>query len=186
MQNLIASDIFGRTTALETLAGQLAPYPGRCLIVDPYKGAFRHFSGEPAAYATFQSEVGLGAYIQSVRKALHQATQPLTLIGFSVGASAIWALSGGAGLPPGTRAFCFYGAQIRHYTAVMPRIDIELYFPELEPHFDVDDLVRRLSGRKGVVCHRTTYRHGFINPMSVNFDPNAYTAYLQILKEKIC
>ena len=186
MQILIASDIFGRTTALETLAEQLAPCPGRCFLVDPYKGAFRHFSGQPEAYATFQGEVGLGGYIQSVRNAIDQAAQPLTLIGFSVGASAIWALSGGASLPSGTRAFCFYGSQIRHYTAVIPRIEIELYLPELEPHFDVDDLIRELSGREGVVCHRTTYRHGFMNPLSANFDSTAYTAYLQMLKAKIC
>lgn len=68
MQILIASDIFGRTTELETLAEQLAPHSSKPLIVDPYKGAFRHFSGEPEAYATFQGEVGLGCYIQSVRR----------------------------------------------------------------------------------------------------------------------
>jgi dienelactone hydrolase len=106
-------------------------------------------------------------------------------MGFSVGASAVWALSGQSDLLPGSRAFCFYGSQIRHYAAVVPMIEIELFFPETEPHFDVLDLMRRLSVRSGVVCHRTSYRHGFMNRLSEHFDPAAYSFYLQVLKEKI-
>lgn len=62
---------------------------------------------------------------------------------------------------------------------------IELFFPEEEPHFDVVELMARLSRREGVVCHQTRYLHGFMNPLSVNFDAKAYAEYLLVLEDRL-
>ena len=122
MQLLIASDIFGRTAALEALADRLAPHSrlhlAAPLLVDPYGGDPRPFETEAAAYEVFQREVGLARYTRILTDAVTAVDGPLTLIGFSVGAAAIWALSDNANLRQGTRAFCFYGSQIRHHTGV--------------------------------------------------------------------
>jgi dienelactone hydrolase len=183
MQSLIASDIFGRTAALEELAHQLGSTSGAPLLVDPYGGVPQQVGTEAEAYARFKGQVGLDRYIQTLAAAIRRAAEPLALIGFSVGASAIWALSGESHLPPGSRAFCFYGSQIRHYAAVVPCIEMRLLFPRSESSFDVVDLMRCLSVQEGVVCHRTPYLHGFMNRLSPNFDQTAYENYLDLLKE---
>jgi len=184
LQLLIASDIFGRTADLEALADQLAQPNVAPLLVDPYGGEYRTFDTEAAAYAAFQREVGLGCYVQILKNAVAAVDGPLTMVGFSVGAAAVWALSDTPNLHPKARAFCFYGSQIRHLATVVPRIAIELFFPDTEPYFDVSDLMAGLS-RNGVVCHQTSYLHGFMNPLSVNFDAKAYAEYLLVLEDRL-
>ncbi|MDJ0781341.1 MAG: dienelactone hydrolase family protein [Desulfosarcinaceae bacterium] len=185
MHTLIVSDIFGRTTALEKLAGQLASRHGVPRIIDPYKGSLRNFSSEPEAYAAFQREVGLDRYIETLGSATEACTQPLRLIGFSVGATAVWALSGMADLPRGSRAICFYGAQIRHLLSVRPQMPVQMILPASEPHFDVTALADRLSATAGVACRRTAYLHGFMNRLSVNFDAAAYGVYRRRLQTEV-
>jgi dienelactone hydrolase len=187
MQLLIASDIFGRTAALEALAHQLGSSRATPLLVDPYGGLPQQFATEAAAYAHFQRDVGLDHYIEMLRSAVAGADpdRPLVLLGFSVGASAVWVLGCEPGLPSGTHAYCFYGSQIRHYPDLAPRIGFEIFFPRWEPHFEVADLMRRLSSQEGLVCHRTPYLHGFMNKLSANFDSAAYNHYLGLLKKRL-
>jgi dienelactone hydrolase len=184
MNPLIATDIFGRTAALEALADELSSSSGTPLIVDPYRGVEQHFDTESDAYAAFQRTIGLDAYIQIVQSAVQCATQPMLLIGFSVGASAVWALSGESAFPPGTRAVCFYGSQIRHFTGVAPRLWTELIFPRSETHFDVTRLMAQLSTKAQVHCHQAPHLHGFMNRLSDNFSQAGYDHYLGLLRER--
>lgn len=184
MRLIIATDIFGRTPALEALAEELSWSSGTPLIVDPYGGADQHFDTETDAYAAFQRTIGLDAYIQIVQAVVQRATQPMHLIGFSVGASAIWALSGESAFPAGTRAVCFYGSQIRHFTGVAPRLWTELIFPRSEPHFDVVRLMAQLSTKAQVQCQQTPHLHGFMNRLSDNFSQAGYDHYLGLLRER--
>lgn len=177
MNLLIATDIFGKTPALEALANQLAAGAGSSVIVDPYGGVNGEFDSEAEAYATFQRTVGLEAYIEMVSTAIERLEGPVFLVGFSVGASAVWALSDNADLEPGTRAYCFYGSQIRRLAGVSPRIEVTLVFPKHEPHFDVAALSARLSRKRRVSCVNTCYLHGFMNRCSVHFDPKAYAQF---------
>lgn len=82
-------------------------------------------------------------------------------------------------------AICFYGSQIRNYLNVNPKIKIELFFPEHERHFEVANLISRLSQKTNVTCYKVPYLHGFMNKKSNNFNDIGYYQYLQLLKEKV-
>lgn len=172
---VVVSDIFGRTPALETLCRDL---PHKAEIVDPFNGRFMEFGCEADAYARFMKTVGMDAYASILSSALSRYASDVTLLGFSVGASATWQLSGNP-LPASVeRAVCFYGSQIRHNTDIDPRFPIDIVFPEHEAHFSVRGLSETLSRKPKVTIHHSAYLHGFMNPHSTNFDSDGYSRYL--------
>ncbi|BCS94966.1 dienelactone hydrolase [Desulfoluna limicola] len=172
---VVVSDIFGRTPALETLCRELAD---KAEIVDPYGSRFMDFENEADAYACFMETLGVDAYASILASCLSQQPPDATLLGFSVGASAIWQLSGNL-LPISVeRAVCFYGSQIRHSTDINPPFPIDIILPEREEHFSVSALSEALSSKPKVTIHQSTYLHGFMNPHSTNFDSGGYTRYL--------
>lgn len=185
MKIVIVSDIFGRTRALDEIAAELSLDGHEPVIVDPYSGRYRQFAHEDEAYLGFQQSGGLDRYRQIVLETVNHRREDLLLIGFSVGAAALWAISEDISSERSIAAVCFYGSQIRFYTQIDPRIKMELIFPQQEPHFDVGKLISRLSGKANVICHKSPYRHGFMNKKSVNFDPAAYDRYLGLLKLRL-
>lgn len=177
---IVASDIFGRTCALEELAGNLI----NVTIIDPYEGRYMDFSDEDEAYAYFQENVGLQRYKKIIIGAIAQTERDLRLVGFSVGAAAIWAISGDDFLDKNIYATCFYGSQIRHDINVAPKFPVLLCFPQYEPHFDVSILISKLSPKKLVTCSMVPHLHGFMNQKSTNFDPTGYSHFMQILQKQ--
>ncbi len=127
MNNVIVTDIFGRTPALETLARDIGSVAA---IIDPYDKASMNFAAEPLAYEYFMTHVGIFAYKQLIAARLAESARIDLLIGFSVGAAAIWRISGS--LSPGkiARAVCFYGSQIRHATDMAPESPRTISCPE--------------------------------------------------------
>lgn len=172
---LIAADIFGHTPALDRLAGQL---PGSSIeIVDPYGGQ-KFFQDEAEAYDFFSSHLTIAAYGRLIADRLKSGNPAQILLGFSVGASAIWHLSGDPAFAYINKAFGFYGSQIRHHTQIQPVFDIRLIFPNAEPYFDVDALIQTLETISRVSCLRTAGLHGYMNEYSQNFDAALYQASL--------
>lgn len=184
MEIIIASDIFGRTPELEAIATQLSSNSCKAAIIDPYEGKYREFTNESEAYSYFQQNVGIGKYKNAVLEAAARAKRNLILIGFSVGASAIWAISDKARIQKNAKAVCFYGSQIRNFTNVNPRIKIELIFPEHELHFDVRNMISQLSPKSHITCYTVPYLHGFMNKKSVNFNEASYHKHLRLLKNE--
>ena len=90
MTIVIVSDIFGKTPALEKLCSDL---PGRVIIVDPYKGKYLQFKDESEAYSYFSKHVGLDCYSKILENEVELVSDNLILVGFSIGASAIWEIS---------------------------------------------------------------------------------------------
>ena len=180
MPIVMVTDIFGRTPALEQLCGEIG---GDAQILDPYAGKTMTFGDEAEAYAFFMEHVGLDAYVELLTAKLADLSGSVALIGFSVGASAVWRLSGTPVADKVTWAACFYGSQIRHWPEVVPQFPIELILPAQEPGFSVDELADRLSGRKNVTLRRTPYGHGFMNPLSGNFSPEGYAQYAEWLRQ---
>lgn len=182
---IIASDIFGRTQELEEIASQLSTGASHVTLIDPYEGLNHDFKNEDEAYSLFQREIGIERYMEKVYRAAADISSSLFLVGFSIGASAIWAISDKLTVHKGARAICFYGSQIRFYTEIMPAISMELIFPAHEPHFNLDQLIAQITLKHNVEWSKETKLHGFMNKRSVNFDRPAYERYLNYLKERL-
>lgn len=183
MEVIIASDIFGRTKEQEDIVVQLSTNVSAITLVDPYAGKDHAFNNEEEAYSYFQQDVGIEAYIDTVFEATASKRNSVFLIGFSIGASALWAISDK--LRGQAKAMCFYGSQIRHFQDIKPNISMDLIFPAHEPHFNLDQLISHISLNKNVLCQRDENLHGFMNKRSINFNKPAYEKYLECIKEKL-
>ncbi len=183
MKLIIASDIFGRTPALEQLADDLLRDKIKPVIIDPYNKKRMAFKSESEAYAFFMKNVGLKGYQHHLYTHIKYEKEALFLVGFSIGASAIW-----MGLAKNNlqgRAICFYGSQIRYYPDIEPTINTRLIFPEHEPGFNVTALIESVSIKQNVICSCMPYSHGFMNQLSDNFNPAAYQDALCFLKRQL-
>lgn len=186
MLTIIVSDIFGRTAALEKLALSIS---SNSFIIDPYQGRKMNFASEQCAYSEFTKSLGLNQYSKCLSELLLTVKQPIRLIGFSVGAAAIWNVSNQKFQAPYQlyevkRAICFYGAQIRHNTNIQPAFPMELIFPKHENHFCLPKLIKTLSNTSQVSIRQVPYLHGFMNSHSTHFNKQAYESEIQILNKE--
>ncbi|MBU1343102.1 MAG: hypothetical protein KKE44_02930 [Proteobacteria bacterium] len=182
MELFLVSDVFGRTPALETIKKALSPAVSGIKIIDPYGGVDHKFQTEALAYAFFMDHVGLKQYQSILTDSIKPWDFDIVLVGFSIGASAIWAMSPLLSPDHVQKAFCFYGSQIRHLADTQPAINIELFFPRQEPCFNVDDLINRLQKKNRVTCEKANGLHGFMNELSPGFDPACYADFIHRLK----
>ncbi|WP_076419800.1 dienelactone hydrolase family protein [Colwellia sp. UCD-KL20] len=185
----VVSDIFGLTPALKalvtTLNTALPVSAPQIIIVDPYHGEQMNFESEAAAYSYFTEHVGVADYAKHLRATLDlQIYSHNTVIGFSVGASALWALSAKNNINV-DHAIYFYGSQIRHWLDIQPQIKSTVILPKKEEHFDVDDLQEKLKNLSMVSIKRCSFYHGFMNRHSVNFNEKAYRTYTCWLCEQL-
>jgi len=176
-QIFIISDIFGRTPALEQLAQDLAP-PGFAVeLLDPYKGVDQGFSSQEQAYDAFMAGIGLDDYQKFIKKKLNSYNGTIFLIAFSVGASAVFRLSGNPAFNHVRKAICFYPSQIRHFPDIDPCFDLELIFPNCEPGFDVDKMMAMQKRKETVSCQKAPGSHGFMNKLSPGFHERLYEQF---------
>jgi dienelactone hydrolase len=185
MNLLIVSDIFGRTNALDDLADYFEEKKIQTEILDPYHRRYMHFENENQAYRAFHAEIGLGNYIDLLKQKLTgKKPEKTVILGFSVGASAIWAVSHHIEAEP-FKGVCFYSSQIRNYMEIKPKIKIELYFAKAEPAYDVDAIISKLEVNNNVTCFKTKFMHGFMNERSKNFNEDGFLKYREIIKTSI-
>jgi len=182
MELILVSDIFGKTPALEAISKTLSQIISKTKIIDPYNGSSLEFENEECAYKHFMDNVGINKYQKILKKRLKQVRPNSVLVGFSVGASAIWKISNHASFPQIKKAFCFYGSQIRHQTDIQPLFDIELIFPKKEPHFDVDIIIKCLNQKNCVAIKKASCFHGFMNKLSANYNSACYAEFIDYLK----
>lgn len=178
MSIILVSDVFGITPALLTLKNEL----GAHTIIDPYKGKSMDFKNETEAYSSFINTVGLDSYVSKILKMLESLDSQTTLIGFSVGASAIWRLPIKNEDHIIKQAFCFYGSQIRNFIKIEPSFKIHLVFPKSESHFDVAKLKEELTKKQNVITTQVEYLHGFMNYYSSNFNQVGYEQHVKLLR----
>ena len=184
MNIILVSDIFGKTPALI----QLGKAMGATAIIDPYDGVDMGFEDESNAYAYFVEHVGFERYFEILQSELLNQISPIhsmnVLIGFSIGASAIWKLSDDPDITNIKRGICYYGSQIRNLKTVTPRFDIDLIFPEKEDHFDVLALQKALYQKENVQITQTNDLHGFMNLYSKNYNQRAYDEQVNWLRDQ--
>lgn len=185
MNLLIVADIFGRTQALDILTNYFKDKKIKVEIIDPYRSQYRNFEMEENAYKAFQAEIGLSQYTKLLKEQLNtNNTEKTVILGFSVGASALWAASP---YLEGKiyKGICFYSSQIRRFLDIEPNIEIELYFAKSEPSYEVDKVARYYENLKNVKCIKTQYMHGFMNKLSKNFNVAGYYNYIEIIENCI-
>lgn len=181
MRKIIITDIFGKTKEVEKITGLIS---GDVTILDPYEGKYMAFSNEDEAYQYFSSQVGLEQYALMLFEKITSEKTQLELIGFSVGASAIWMVSEHKELNNVSNAVCFYGSQIRHYTALIPTFPTQLIFPIAEKHFDVSKLAETIKEKKNVSVLMADYYHGFMNPYSQHYNHEGFKNYIEHLERE--
>ncbi len=175
MRHILLADIFGFTGALQALADQL---PGDWQIIDPYDGAEQNFQDEAQAYACFQKVSGVDIYARQLSNCLAQAdNERVNVVGFSVGASALWQVLASDMAGRINIAVGFYGNQIRHALDSEPRCPVTLVLPESEIHFSVPELAASLIRYPQVKLQHSADLHGFMNPASVNYSAVGYAEY---------
>ena len=181
MKTILVADIFGKTAALLAIAEEL----NADAIVDPYDGKIMNFKNEAEAYDYFTNHIGLENYLTALSKEITLCSKNVFLIGFSVGASAIWRLSELTSKQAAKHvkgAVGFYGSQIRNFSKLKPTFEIQLIFPKTEPHFNVQALQNTLSNYTQVDVIPTDYLHGFMNVHSENFNQVGYHEYINKMK----
>ena len=78
-------------------------------------------------------------------------------------------------------AIGFYSSQIRHMSALTPKVSMRLIFPVAEQHFCVTELQNQLQEKPTVTIESSPYLHGFMNKLSMNYDREGYQHYMQRL-----
>ncbi|NCD11444.1 MAG: hypothetical protein EOL93_02750 [Epsilonproteobacteria bacterium] len=186
MKILLATDIFGYTNAIETFKHRFESVCEEVHILDPYDATCMDFHDETEAYATFTQTCGLENYAKMCQKTLDAfCDEEVIIIGFSMGASAIWKALDGRKDAKIKGFFGFYASQIRYFLDANPHVPCTLIFPNSEKHFDVDALIKELVKHETVTCLKTAYLHGFMNPLSLHYDAKGYVEYCQFLEEAI-
>jgi dienelactone hydrolase len=129
---------------------------------------------EAAAYSNFLQNIGFSAAQQQVEKLSLEIQKDYKyrfIIGFSIGATLAWLCSQREGLYTG--AVGFYGSRIRDYKNGVPKCPVLLFFPRREESFDVNHLIHELSGKDNTSIVQVNALHGFANPLSGTYCPDA-------------
>lgn len=182
MIKICVTDIFGKTPALISIANII----NADVIVDPYDGKNMNFTSEAQAYSFFTENIGIDNYKKKLESALNNCSEEYLLVGFSMGASIIWMLSGSVATELSNRikyAVCYYGAQIRYYSDVSPKFAVKCIFPKSEFHFNVSILHKILEKKEKVTSMQVDYLHGFMNVHSNNYDHVGFDTHMSLLRQ---
>ncbi len=176
---LVATDIFGATAALHQALAVLQAdnhqlqieicQPDSCQSVPV-------FTDDQLAYQAFVQQGGLEHY-QLQLKARFQAAPADILLGFSAGAAALWCVLNTVPAGAGKALLC-YGGQIRQYTELAPQWPVTCLWSD-EQHFDVRALQFRLQQHSQLQQQHWPWPHGFINPHSKGYQPQAAAEFWQ-------
>lgn len=182
MNIVIAPDIFGITPSLNQLVKKLSKQAD-VAIIDPYHGEEMGFKDEQQAYQAFLDEGGLDVYTEQLKIILTYIEQPVVLIGFSAGASALWRLTDKKLGLHASHFIGFYPGQIRYYLDVEPHIPTTLLMPKQEAHFDLQAVINQLPVSDTLCITQFDLAHGFMNPISGGYDKQTSAAMEKLISD---
>ncbi|MFP5259787.1 MAG: dienelactone hydrolase family protein [Acidobacteriota bacterium] len=107
--------------------------------------------------------------------------EAVTLVGFSVGATAAWLFAAGQHCHSDSRLVLFYGSRIRKYLDLRPRCRVQAIFAEHEAAFHPKDIAGRIAAENVAVHIEPGAAHGFINALSPGYDAALERKYLHFL-----
>ena len=177
MRTLIVSDIFGCTNQLKKFSEQ---FSGEVQVVSPYEVTEPDYElQEQSIYDEFINRLGHDGYSNKVQEALIKFS-PDFIIAFSAGATAAWRALAMTPLKRVQKMIAFYPGQIRHFTNLNPNCHVDIYFPYVEKHFDLNPVINTLKTIPCLYVIKSRYKHGYMNALSENFNHDAYLHYSHI------
>jgi len=174
MNLIVVSDIFGKTASLNEFAAQLSSSYSEIIVIDPYGGQNMQFGNEENAYQYFQQNCGIEQLTEQVEKGIKKAKEAVDIIGFSVGGTSAWEISGKDVSKSIGKIVCFYGSRIREKTNISPQFSTTLVFPAFEKSFELEPVIRKVENKQNVEVVRTSYLHGFMNRESKKYSEPGY------------
>lgn len=179
MKVLFAADIYGNTPQLQALVEECCP---GARILSPWEGEGCPQASEAEAHAAFLDGGGVETYAERLTRTL--GNEPALLVGFSAGATAGWLHAAQLQSHPASRALLFYGSRIRLYPELRPRFPVELICAAHEAAFDPAALAAELARPNVRVEIAPDTEHGFMNPLSPGFSPQAFQHYCMRLRQE--
>ena len=184
MNLIIVSDIFGKTASLNEFSTQLSSFYGEISVIDPYAGQNIQFGNEENAYQYFQQNCGIWQLTEQVEQKIDETKEAIDIIGFSVGGTSAWEISGKDVSKSIRNIVCFYGSRIREKTNICPQIPTTLVFPAYEKSFEVESVIKNVENKQNAEVIRTRYLHGFMNRESKNYSETGYKYFSSWLAKK--
>lgn len=184
MNLIIVADIFGITESINQLTTRLSPCYSEVTVIDPYKGQKISFRNEESAYRYFQQHCGIDKLTDLLEKEVINSIEPTDIIGFSVGGTSAWEISGKDSINI-RKVVSFYGSRIRDKTDISPNYPTSLIFPAKEENFELEPVIKTVENKQNVKIIRTNYLHGFMNRESANFSATGYKYFSDWLIEKL-
>lgn len=180
MQVILVTDIFGVTEAVLALAVSLSNADEKAIVIDPFLGEMQEFPNEQQAYAAFVKHCGHQNYLSKVKTSIASAAEPVILLAFSAGASAAYKALEDCDKKV-IQLIGFYPSQIRNHLDIVPKCPVTLIFPKREKHFSIDPVLESLALIACVHCYKSAYLHGFMNPLSLNYDPKSAGQFTRLI-----
>jgi dienelactone hydrolase len=180
MNILIASDIYGITSELRSLARSLGE---GAILLSPWAGDGCPYETEAEAHEAFVAADGLSAYAAKLSAAAGQS--PVFIVGFSVGATAAWLYAAQTSCHAKSRALLYYGSRIRYYTELLPTFPVRAIFAEHEAAFSPLGIVPLLASDSVDVHIVPGSRHGFMNPHSPGFSAKLYGEQVAMIRHAL-
>ena len=175
------SDIYGLTEAFRRLAQSIHK---DAIVIGPYDSDEVVFTDETKAYTYFSQQTNVIDYAAKVQSFLENSGKAAFIVGFSVGASALWHLS--AQHPQWIVAgIGYYGSQIRNALELRPCVPVDFVFPKYEVHFDVQDVIECLRELNNVTVSQVPYLHGFMNALSPHFEQSCCIAEMSRIRQLV-
>ncbi|NHB89410.1 hypothetical protein [Photorhabdus tasmaniensis] len=131
MKFVFLTDIYGISEHVELIAKRLG---GDVSFISPYERESEIPNNKDAVYEYFHSVSSIEKYTQKVRCALEYVDYSVMLVGFSIGATVGWRISGDSHFPI-RNSICIFGSRIRDYLNVKPIRPISLFFSNDEKYF---------------------------------------------------
>ena len=154
---VIIHEVRGVTENLVRLASFLTSEGFSVVLPSLYSDGYVG-SDEQASYRKFYSEVGIERASGTIGDIIEEDVgAKISLLGFSVGATVAWLLSGNGKIDS---AIGFYGSRIRNHLDIQPSADVDLYFCR-ERGFDVEETIGALNAKPRVSAGLIPGEHGF-------------------------
>ncbi|MEH6942215.1 dienelactone hydrolase family protein [Bacillus sp. JJ722] len=179
---IVIHEIYGLNAHMRDVCKTLSEqgYDVLCPNLLGSEDSFTNEEGEKA-YNHFMKNIGFkkaSFQVKEIVADMKVQYKEVWIIGFSIGAAIAWLCSEAEGV---AGIVGFYGSRIRDYLHISPQCQVLLFFPQVEPSFQVDLLLSKLR-KQTIECVKLEGLHGFMNPYSSNYhEQSAQTAFHKML-----